>query len=87
MSVVTEEEVKTAIEAGLSPSFLKVEDLSGGCGAKFNLIVVSSNFDTMKLLQRHRAVHAALGPLKERIHALEIKAWTVAEFEEKKESL
>ncbi len=34
--------------------FQKVEDLSDGCGAKFNCIIVSSKFDGKPPLQRHR---------------------------------
>jgi len=35
-------------------SMQKVEDMSDGCGAKFDCLIVSSQFEGKPLLQRHR---------------------------------
>jgi len=64
---------------------VSVHDLSDGCGDKFWILVVSPAFEGMKILERHQMVHTALGPSAiEDIHALEIKAYTPAQYEKKK---
>ena len=52
--------------------------------AKLELLVVSSQFDGIPLLQRHRKVNAALEEFMPKIHALTIKAWTPTQYEAKK---
>jgi len=64
----------------------KIDDLSGGCGAKLELTVVSDTFQKVPLIKRHREIQ---NHLKEKgffndIHALNIKAWTVEQWEKKK---
>lgn len=78
--------IRAAIEAGLLPSSLEVEDDShrhaGHAGAQdgrghFNVDVVSEAFAGLTPLARHRAVYAAVGDLMESdIHALAIRART-----------
>jgi len=50
-------------------------------------VVVSNTFSGMKLLDRQRAVHLAIKEYMPRIHALTIKAWTMEQYEEKKNTL
>ena len=45
--------------------FLSVVDDSDGCGSKFKIIIVSSVFEGVKLLQRHRLVNGSAGVLAE----------------------
>lgn len=66
------------------PLFQVIVDVSGGCGAKFELYLSSNQFTGMKLLDRHRLVNGLLAPLMDRIHAVTIKAWTPQEFEKNK---
>jgi stress-induced morphogen len=54
-------------------------------GAKLELIVVSSQFDGVPILQRQRLVNQCLADLMPRIHALSMKTWTPAQYEAKKE--
>ena len=61
-------------------------DESDGCGAKLRLTVVSDTFDKVPLIQRHRRVQKALeesGFGMDQIHAITIKAWTVAQYKKK----
>ena len=58
-----------------------VEDLSDGCGAKIDIVVVSNKFDGMGLLDRQRAVHAALEEEMKTIHAITMKCKTVKQWE------
>lgn len=81
--------IRAALEQALQPQLLEVEDDSarhaGHAGARdgrghFNVTVVSSAFEGLGPLARHRAVYAAVGTLMETdIHALSIVARTPAE--------
>lgn len=51
----------------------EVIDTSGGCGASFEIEVVSEQFEGKRLLERHRMVNAALSEEMKDIHALSIK--------------
>ena len=72
------------LESSFEPESLEVEDDSakhaGHAGAKeglghFNVSIVSSHFNGMKMLARHRAVYAALDDMMiTDIHALAIDA-------------
>lgn len=81
--------IRAAIETALAPVALEVEDDShkhaGHAGARdgrghFRVDVVSSAFEGLTPIARHRAVYAALGDLMVTdIHALAIRARTPAE--------
>ncbi len=55
-------------------------------GAKLNLTVVSDKFKGLPLLKRHRLVNDCLKDLinEEKIHAITMKTWTMAQYESKK---
>lgn len=81
--------IRAAIETALAPVALEVEDDShkhaGHAGARdgrghFRVDVVSSAFEGLTPIARHRKVYAALGDLMVTdIHALAIRARTPAE--------
>lgn len=61
-----------------------VDVSDGGCsGAKLQLTVVSSVFDGLPLLKRHRKVNEVLTDLMPQIHAVTIKAWTPEQYQDK----
>lgn len=76
--------IRLLLESAFEPESLEVEDDShkhvGHEGAKsglghFNVSIISSHFNGMKMLARHRAVYAALDEMmKTDIHALAIEA-------------
>lgn len=76
--------IRLLLESAFEPESLEVEDDShkhaGHEGAKsglghFNVSIISSQFNGMKMLARHRAVYAALDEMmKTDIHALAIEA-------------
>lgn len=84
---VTAEQLEAKLRAAFAPVFLRVEDESGGCGAKFAVTVASAAFDGVALLARHRTVQDALAEEIKSIHAITIKAWTPAQFEAKRGEL
>jgi BolA family transcriptional regulator, general stress-responsive regulator len=75
------QEIQTALEMAFGPQHLEVIDESEqhrghsgyaeGGESHFRVVIRAPQFAPMTRLQRHRAIHAALGPqLIGRIHAL-----------------
>jgi stress-induced morphogen len=81
MSGVAVSELEEALRPTFQPHHLEIKDVSDGCGAKFELIVVSSTFDGKPLLDRHRLVNECLAQLRPRIHALTMKTWTLEQWQ------
>ena len=83
-------EIRTRLEAELSPASLQVDDEShmhvGHEGAKgglghFRVLVVSDKFQGQSPIKRHRLVYQVMGDLMQTdIHALAIEAFTPDEF-------
>ena len=78
------EEIRARLRAEFAPARLEVVDDSekhrGHAGwreggeSHFSVVIEAPAFGTMSRIDRHRAVHAALGPeLVGRIHALALK--------------
>jgi BolA family transcriptional regulator, general stress-responsive regulator len=76
-----EQEITAALSAAFSPSTLDVineSHLHGGHAgdngsgeSHWRVVIVAAAFGAMSRLERHRAVHAALGPgIMGRLHAL-----------------
>ena len=59
-------------------------DQSDGCGAKFICIIVSKEFEDVKLLDRQRRVNDILEQEISEVHAFELKTWTPKQWEGKK---
>ena len=74
------DEVRKLIEAGFTDASVEVT----GDGRHFDARVVSASFEGKNMLQRHRAVYAAVGEHMHNdvVHALSIKAFTPAEWSE-----
>jgi BolA protein len=77
------DEIETRLREAFAPRDLAVEDQSerhrGHAGWReggethFHVVIAGDAFADMGRVQRHRAIHAALGPgLIERIHALSL---------------
>jgi BolA protein len=82
--------IRTLLEQALSPERLDIRDdsdrhighagHSGAGESHFHVMVVSEAFEGVNRPARHRMIYDALGSLmKERVHALSIKALTPAE--------
>lgn len=75
------------IHASLAPVHLELEDESykhsagPDAGTHWKCVVVSEAFEGKRLVQRHRAIYAALGDAMETgVHAFSPRALTPAEF-------
>ena len=75
---MTSEELQSIIAAGLPCEHLDVS----GDGAHWYATIVSSRFDGLRLIQRHKQVYATLGGRiqSNEVHALSMKTFTPAEW-------
>lgn len=86
------EKIEQRIRQALSPQHFALEDVShrhrGHAGAAsgaghFEVVVVSSRFEGMNRVARHRAVYSALGAMiPDEVHALSAQAFTPAEWDQ-----
>ncbi|ORZ39237.1 bola protein [Catenaria anguillulae PL171] len=68
--------LKAAILAKVQATHVEVEDKSGGCGAAFEVVIVSPLFEGKPLLQRHRLVNDLLKQEIGAMHAFSQKTYT-----------
>ncbi|EDV22618.1 BolA-like protein 2 [Trichoplax sp. H2] len=73
---VSADTIENKLKNELNASFVKVEDISGGCGSSYSVIIVSEKFEGKPLLQRHRLVNACLEEELKSIHAFSQKTYT-----------
>jgi acid stress-induced BolA-like protein IbaG/YrbA len=75
---MTAEELQSLIAAGLSCQHLEVD----GDGRHWSAVIVSSEFEGKRLIQRHQRVYATLGVRMhtDEVHALSMKTYTPAEW-------
>jgi stress-induced morphogen len=72
--VITPDILESKIREGIANvQFVKAVDLSDGCGAKFEIEIISPEFAGKPLLQQHRMVHKAIEKERQTIHALTLK--------------
>ena len=75
---MTSEELQSLIASGLPCEHLEVT----GDGRHWSAVVVSSEFEGRRLIQRHQRVYATLGARMQtdEVHALSMKTFTPAEW-------
>ncbi|CCH42129.1 hypothetical protein BN7_1673 [Wickerhamomyces ciferrii] len=73
--------LKQVIQQRLEPTEVYVEDMSGGCGQAFAVIIVSEKFKGKNKLMRSRIVNKELSEIISSIHAFTQKTFTPEEFE------
>ncbi|XP_055954017.1 bolA-like protein 2 [Argiope bruennichi] len=84
MVLYSQDYIQKKLEKELEATFVSVEDMSDGCGAKFNAIVVTPKFEGVPLLQRHRMVNEVLKEEMNSIHAFTQKTLTPEQWEKQK---
>lgn len=77
---LTADSLKQIIQQRLEASLVQVEDMSGGCGQAFAVIIVSNIFQGKNKLLRHRLVNNALKEEIALIHAFTQKGFTPEEW-------
>ena len=75
---MTAEELQSIIAAGLPCDHLEVE----GDGRHWSAVIVSTEFEGKRLIQRHQRVYRTLGARMhtDEVHALSMKTLTPAEW-------
>ena len=74
--MITPEDIKMWIEAGLSGSQVDVT----GDGRHFDAVIVSSEFEGKSAVQRHQLVYSVLGEkMRADIHAVSMRTVTPSE--------
>ncbi|ODV85100.1 hypothetical protein CANARDRAFT_199509 [[Candida] arabinofermentans NRRL YB-2248] len=81
---LTVESFSKIIKERLQAVEVEVQDMSGGCGQAFAVIIVSDVFSGKNKLMRHRMVNAALKDEISQIHAFTQKVFTLGEWEEQR---
>lgn len=74
-------------DSTLSPSYVDVQDISGGCGASFAALIVSDAFQGKSALQRHRLVNGILKEEIKAVHAWTPKCLTSEQWQKEKETM
>jgi acid stress-induced BolA-like protein IbaG/YrbA len=79
--MVNPNQVEAMIKAGLPDAQVQVQDLTGG-GDHYQVVVVSTEFEDKRSIQRHQLVYRALqqAMASEAIHALTMKTYTPTEW-------
>jgi len=80
ISVSTLEEI---LRRKLNASHVDVQDMSGGCGQSFEVIIVSPDFKGKTTLARHRLVNNMLKDEIAKVHAWTQKCYTEEEWEKR----
>lgn len=83
MPEYTKEYLQEKLEKELEATHVDIEDISDGCGAKFNAVIVTPKFEGKGLLERHRMVNTILSEELKVIHAFSQKTWTPEQWKEK----
>ncbi|EGD83223.1 BolA domain-containing protein [Salpingoeca rosetta] len=73
---ITAESIRAKLQDALEAQHVEVEDTSGGCGQAFEAVIVSTQFQGLPLLKRHRLVNTALEDELKAIHAFSQKTYT-----------
>ncbi|KAH3661280.1 hypothetical protein OGAPHI_006687 [Ogataea philodendri] len=81
---LTTDKLTNIIKDRLQATEVEVQDMSGGCGQAFAVIIVSDVFKGKNKLMRHRMVNGALKEEIDNIHAFTQKVFTQEEWNEQK---
>lgn len=79
--MLTSESLQELITERLDAKLVQVEDMSGGCGQAFAVVIVSQVFQGKNKLMRHRLVNNSLKQEIASIHAFTQKSFTIEEWE------
>ena len=83
MSGYSENHIKEKLSKALEAEHCEVVDASDGCGGKFEVVIVSKQFEGKPLLQRHRLVNSVLEEELKTIHAFSQKTLTPEQWKAK----
>ncbi|EFC48331.1 predicted protein [Naegleria gruberi] len=67
---------------GENKPIIRVNDISGGCGAMFDILVVSNKFEGQSLVKQHKMVMEILKKDIQSMHGLTINTKTPKQYED-----
>tara|TARA_B100000029_G_scaffold110004_1_gene101579 strand:+ start:1278 stop:1523 length:246 start_codon:yes stop_codon:yes gene_type:complete len=71
-----EKKIKNILEKQIEDSKVFIQDMNGG-GDHFSVIVISSEFEGLTIINQHKLIYNALSEMiTKEIHALQIKTFT-----------
>ncbi|KDE02943.1 hypothetical protein MVLG_06540 [Microbotryum lychnidis-dioicae p1A1 Lamole] len=78
---------ETSLRASLEASYpdathIKVWDISGGCGASYEVLIVCASFEGKTTLKRHREVNEKLKSAIAELHAFTQRTLTPKQYEQ-----
>lgn len=79
--------IHSKLTAALTPSFLHLEDTSGGCGTFYRLVIASPSFEGLSLVKQHRLVKEAIKQDIAGIHGLTIHTLTQQQLKEREAAM
>ncbi|CCG25297.1 hypothetical protein CORT_0H01850 [Candida orthopsilosis Co 90-125] len=68
-----ESKIYDILEKEFTPVNLQVQDVSGGCGSMFAILVESSKFKGLPMIKQHRLVNDILKDEIKKWHGLQLK--------------
>mmetsp|Transcript_25645 Transcript_25645/g.24503 ORF Transcript_25645/g.24503 Transcript_25645/m.24503 type:complete len:97 (-) Transcript_25645:120-410(-) len=71
--VSVEDKIKSILKLEFEPTFAEVKDVSGGCGAMFDISVESHKFKGKSLVAQHKMVTKVLSSEIKDMHGLTLK--------------
>ncbi|ORY85723.1 bola protein [Protomyces lactucae-debilis] len=85
-SGVDRQQLDTAIRSRLAATHVEIEDISGGCGQAYEVVIVSGKFEGLRTLQRHKLVMKELMEEVKAVHAFTQRDYTPAEWQQIKDA-
>ncbi|PWN23822.1 bola-like protein [Microstroma glucosiphilum] len=68
-----EADIHALLSKRFNPSHLQVQDVSGGCGSFYAIVVASKEFQGLNTVKQHRMVNECLKDIIGGIHGLQLK--------------
>ncbi|RKF78891.1 hypothetical protein GcM1_207038 [Golovinomyces cichoracearum] len=69
----TEKKIYLLLLRELNPCFLKVQDISGGCGSMYEIEIISERFMGLNMVKQQKMVYACLDELVKQWHGVRLK--------------
>lgn len=68
-----EKDIEDILRKEFSPKDMLVQDVSGGCGSFYSIVIASSKFKGITTVKAHRLVNSALKDIIKEIHGLQLR--------------
>lgn len=67
-----EEEIYTLLVQRFAPQEVQVQDVSGGCGSFYSIVIACKEFNGLKTVKQHMLVNQCLKDVISGIHGLQV---------------